>query len=142
MAHTPNPNQWQDNPYDGRRRSEVVGLPGGSWADLKTIAQYQKWLILCILFYFVSVGLQFLFPPDIRRVYGVFVLFVVIIGAVMGFLISVKVYSVTMGILYGFLMLIPCFGLIFLLIVNSRANRLLQDNGIRVGFLGADMSAF
>jgi hypothetical protein len=35
---------------------------------------------------------------------------------------------------------VPCFGLLLLLIVNQKATSILQQNGIRVGLMGADMS--
>jgi hypothetical protein len=38
------------------------------------------------------------------------------------------------------LSLIPFFGMIFLLIVNGRATRVLRRNNIRVGLLGANPS--
>jgi hypothetical protein len=45
-----------------------------------------------------------------------------------------------LGVLFGFLTLIPCVGLIILLIVNQQATSLLQRNKVRVGLFGARMS--
>ena len=45
-----------------------------------------------------------------------------------------------MGIVCGLLALIPCIGLITLLIINSKATSILRRNGIRVGFLGANLA--
>jgi hypothetical protein len=44
------------------------------------------------------------------------------------------------GIACGLLALIPCIGLLTLLIINSKATGILRQNGIRVGFLGADLA--
>jgi hypothetical protein len=45
-----------------------------------------------------------------------------------------------MGVVLGILTLIPCVGLIVLLIINSKATGILKKNGVRVGLLGAKMS--
>jgi hypothetical protein len=36
--------------------------------------------------------------------------------------------------------LLPCIGLIVLLIVNQKAIKILRENGHEVGFFGADLS--
>jgi len=38
---------------------------------------------------------------------------------------------------WALLLLIPCFGLLYLGVQSSRASKLLQDHGVRVGFFGA-----
>jgi hypothetical protein len=39
---------------------------------------------------------------------------------------------------YQILFWIPCLSLIALLILSSRTNRIMKQNGIKVGFLGVD----
>jgi hypothetical protein len=63
-----------------------------------------------------------------------------IAGTVFVFMLAMKVYSTGLGIVLGLLTLIPCVGLIVLLIVNGKATSVLQANGISVGLLGADPS--
>jgi hypothetical protein len=41
----------------------------------------------------------------------------------------------------GILALLPCFGLLVLLIINGKATSILRANNIKVGLLGADMSS-
>jgi hypothetical protein len=53
-----------------------------------------------------------------------------------------RVDSTGVGILLALLALIPCVGLIGLLIINGKATSVLKDYGIRVGLLGAKMSDF
>jgi len=43
-------------------------------------------------------------------------------------------------VLLGILTLIPCIGLIVLLVVNGKATGILKQNGIKVGLLGANLS--
>jgi hypothetical protein len=45
-----------------------------------------------------------------------------------------------MGVVLGILTLIPCIGLIALLIINGKATAVLKNHGIKVGFFGARAS--
>ena len=63
-----------------------------------------------------------------------------LIGLVLVFLLATKVYGTALGVLLGILTLVPCVGLIVLLIVNGKATSVLRQNGHRVGLLGADLS--
>ena len=56
------------------------------------------------------------------------------------FMLAMKLYSTGMGIFLGILSLIPCLGLLILLMVNSKATTALKESGIKVGFLGAKLS--
>jgi hypothetical protein len=63
-------------------------------------------------------------------------------GTVFSFLLTMKISNVGMAILVLLLSLIPCVGLIALLVINGIATNRLKDAGIHVGFLGADTSNF
>jgi uncharacterized membrane protein (GlpM family) len=89
----------------------------------------------------IAVILQFAFPPEIRPLLGLGILIVGLVGAVFTFMLAIHVYGTGLGILFGILCLIPCIGLIVLLIVNAKATDVLKRNGIKVGLLGADLSA-
>ena len=52
-------------------------------------------------------------------------------------LATVKVYGTGLGIFLGILCLVPLIGLIVLLAVNGKETRVLKQNGIKVGLLGA-----
>jgi len=52
------------------------------------------------------------------------------------------VYNPVTGIIYGAGTIIPCIGLIILLVINTKATRTLELNGHHVGFFGADLSKF
>jgi hypothetical protein len=129
-----NPYQVPDTP------PVVVGVNSGSLADLRSVAQFQKGILVCILIYLVAVVAQFAIPQDLRPLVGLGVLVVGLVGTVFVFLLATKVYNVGIGILLGILTLIPCLGLIVLLVVNGKATSILKRNGIKVGLLGADLS--
>jgi hypothetical protein len=129
------------NPYESpRSEPQVTGINSGLREDLRSVAKYQKGILVCILIYLVAVVCQFLLPDQLRIFLGLGVLLVGLVGTVFVFLLAVKVYSPGVGILLGILTLIPCVGLIALLVVNGKATNVLTQNGIKVGLLGANLS--
>jgi hypothetical protein len=108
--------------------------------DLRAIATYQKVIILCILVYVLAVAAQFLVPEGLRLFLGLGVLALGVVATVFVFLLATKVYSPGLGVLLGLLTLVPCIGLIVLLIINGKATAVLKQHGVRVGFLGANPS--
>jgi hypothetical protein len=107
-------------------------------SDLKEIASQQRAIMLCILAYIVAVICQFALPQNLRLFVGLAVMAVGVIAAVFIFMLAIKLYGTGVGILLGILTLIPCIGLIVLLIVNGKATNILRENGVKVGLLGAD----
>jgi hypothetical protein len=130
-----------DNPYQPpSAAAQVVGVKSGSREDLKSVAQFQKGILVCILIYLCAVVFQFALPAELRLFLGLGIRVVGLAGTVFVFLLAIKVYSTGVGILLGILTIIPCVGLIVLLIVNGKATAILKQNGIKVGLLGADLS--
>jgi DNA-directed RNA polymerase subunit RPC12/RpoP len=121
------------------RRSRVRRRPV---AELRQIALYQKAILLCILAYIVAVPTQFLIPAPLRPLLLIVVVPVLLTATVFVFLMAIKLYDVGLGVLLGILSMIPLVGLIILLIVNGKATSALQENGYRVGLLGARLSQF
>ena len=130
-----------DNPYQSPSPSgAAVGVKSGTREDLRSVAKHQKGILVCILIYLIAVVFQFALPPELRALLGLGVLVVGLVGTVFVFLLAIKVYSTGVGVLLGILTLVPCIGLIVLLIVNGKATAILKQNGIKVGLLGADLS--
>jgi hypothetical protein len=140
------------NPYQPPLGPSVaIGVRSGRREDLKRVAVYQKGLLVCILvqlILFIAVFLiievsQFAIPPEDRfillHLFNLAYSLVAITGTVFTFLLAIKVYNVVAGALLGLLTLIPCLGLIVLLIVNQKATHILQQNGIKVGLMGANL---
>ena len=129
------------NPYESPQTPVAVrGVLSGSREDLRSVAKFQKGILVCILIYLVAVIGQFALPVQIRPFVGFGVLAVGIAGAVFVFLLSIKIYGTGLGIVLGILSLVPLVGLIVLLIVNGKATGVLKQNGIKVGLLGANLS--
>jgi hypothetical protein len=132
-----------DNPFAPPRAVDpIIGVKSGRVEDLKTVAVAQKTIIVCILLNILAVIARFFIPPELLLllVGALVVLFLVQTAAVM--LLAMKVYNIGIGILLGIGAMIPCLGLIILLMVNGKANKILTQNGYHVGLFGADLSKF
>lgn len=130
-----------DNPYQSPlTEPRAVGIRSGNPADLRNVARYQKGVLVCILVYILLIVSQFFVPESLRPLLAFVALGVVVAGTVFVFMLAIAMHSVGVGILLGLLTLLPCIGLITLLVVNGQATNVLRQNGIRVGLLGADMS--
>ena len=134
---------------------QVVGARNRNREDMRTVAVYQKGIIICLLIQFLAVfglivlaAMLFSGPPiDRLRVIHtaspvvVLVLLAAgLVAMVFAFLLSLKVYSTVKGILLALLTLVPLLGLFVLLAVNGRATFILRQNGHKVGWLGASLS--
>jgi len=118
---------------------------GGKGEELKQIAYYQRRVMSCILVQIVAYVPCAAFSrtnPALAGIFGLVVLCALIAGVCFAVLLAMRVYSTGVGIIMGLLGIIPCFGLLMLLIINQAATKRLTNSGIKVGFLGADMSQF
>ena len=129
------------NPYESPQPAPLaIGVKSGTRADVRAVAQYQKGIMVCILIYIIAVISQFMLPENLRILVGFGVLLNGVVGLVFVFLLSTKVYSTGVGILLAILTVVPCLGLLVLLIINAKATTILRQNGLRVGLMGADTS--
>ena len=123
-----------EDDYDDRRGRR---LPRET---LRAIAGHQKAIILCILVYLCLIPVQFLIPEETRIYLALALIPLGITATVFVFLLATRVYTQGTGIVLAILTLIPCIGLIVLLIINQKATGILKANGIHVGLLGASSS--
>ena len=107
---------------------------------LRAIVTYQKVIIICVAIYLSLVVAQFAIPPELRIFLALVAVPVVLTAVVFVFLFATKVYSTALGVLLGLLVLVPCIGLIVLVVINQKAISILKDHGIPVGFFGASTS--
>jgi hypothetical protein len=136
-----NPFQAPESDLDPSRDRRVTGVLSGKRSDLRSVALYQRGIMICILVYFGCIVGSFLAPSnELKLVVGIALLFDFLVAMIFVFLLSIKVYGVGLGIVFGFGSLVPCINLIVLLVINSKATSILKDNGIKVGFLGANPS--
>ena len=129
------------NPYESPSIDEAVtGVLSGDRADLRAVARHQKGILMCILLNFIVVFGQMAVPVTFRPILGWSVLAIGLAGTAFVILLAMKVYSPVFGVVLGLLAFVPLAGLLVLLSVNGKATRILKQNGIRVGLLGADLS--
>lgn len=135
------------NPYQSPN-APVVGVNSGKREDLRKVAQYQKGIIYCILanliLFVVNIAAGQAGDQGTVMFLGLAIIGVYLIVAIaqLAFivLLATQVYNLGLGILFGVLSFVPCLGLILLLVVNQKATGVLQQNGIKVGLMGANMS--
>src|SRR3569623_1681106 len=96
-----------ENPFQSPREfDQVVGVVSGRREDLKSVAMYQKGILVCILVYLLMVVGQFLIPENLRIFLGLGFIALAIASTVFIFLLAIKVYNVGLGILLGLLAMI------------------------------------
>jgi hypothetical protein len=132
-----------ENPYQAPPlEPPVVGVLSGTREDLRSVAVYQKGIMVCILVYTIAFIGHYFVPPVLRIVPVMAGLGAALAGVAFVFLLSTKVFRIGVGILLAILTLIPFLGVIVLLAINGKATAILKLNGHRVGLMGADLSEF
>jgi hypothetical protein len=118
-----------------------VTPPGGmTREDVKSVATYQKVILLCILALLLAYVVMVAVPVELKPLFALPLFGIKCAATVFVFLLALKLYSTALGIVFGILTLLPCVGLIVLLIINAKATATLRANGIKVGLLGARWS--
>ncbi|MDA7915595.1 hypothetical protein N9B98_04955 [bacterium] len=56
-------------------------------------------------------------------------------------MLATQIYGTGVAILMGVLAIVPCVGLLPLLIINGKATSILRSNSIKVGLFGANISS-
>ncbi|MFM9960318.1 MAG: hypothetical protein ACKV2Q_03735 [Planctomycetaceae bacterium] len=127
---------------DSELRKRDKSRSGGdkSSEDLRAIAKFQKGILVCILAEILLLVLSGAAGQRMGPVFAFGFLAASVTATVFVFLLAMKIYSTGIGVLLGILTLVPCLGLIVLLIVNGNATGVLQKHGIKVGLLGAKLS--
>jgi hypothetical protein len=105
---------------------------------LYKVAVHQRRVLMCFLalltFNIAQVALAPVVPLILVPVFLIGSLAAMIFGLFAVYRLA-KALGYT-AILYAIAMLIPCVNLLTLLVVISRATKLLKENGVKVGFLG------
>jgi hypothetical protein len=109
-------------------------------AQIRSIAIYQKVILVCILLYIVGVLASLAMPPAMKLLVGLAMIPVGLVSMVFVLMLSLQLYSLPVGIILGLLTLVPLIGLIVLLRINGKATKILQEHGLKVGLLGASLS--
>jgi hypothetical protein len=104
---------------------------------IKQVAMYQKIVILCLLGYLIGIALFLALPDGVNLVGSLVTVSSSVLAAVFVFFLSLRVFSMAVGIILAIIVLVPMIGLIPLLVINGKATSVLRAHGYRVGLLGA-----
>ena len=106
--------------------------------DLRSVAKCHKVLTACIFIQFLSMLCVFL--PDYAGIFGLlFLVSTFAVGSATSLILGAKVMHAGWGILFSLASLVPCLGLIAMVILVQRASNFLEHNGFYVGFFGASL---
>lgn len=133
----------EENPYAPPKTTDLaLGVRSGRREDLRSVAVAQKSILICIALYLAGIVGQFFIPLEYRWYLAIGVMILGLVAMVSVVLLAMKVYNPVTGIIYGLGTIIPCVGLIILLVINQKATKTLELNGHHVGLFGADLSKF
>ena len=113
--------------------------------DVRVIAVRQKIVLFCILINIFAFGFRVSVnaagsPRSLQFVLAVTLLVSTLTVLVFSMLLAMKVYNPVVGVFLSLLTIIPILGLLILLLISSRASKILESNGIKVGLFGANLS--
>ena len=99
---------------------------------------------LIVLAYFGAsvAGAQISAIPGGRYLVGAIAIVILVAGVVYAVRMASALHGTGVAVLCAVLLLVPCLGLLVLLVLNSQATAQLKKAGLRVGLLGADPSQF
>jgi hypothetical protein len=115
-----------------RTRVNIQQSGGQPSRDILPIAENQKYLMWAILAQIVA----FVAATVLSELGLLLILVAVVAQAFFVFKISMASFPEPTGIILGVMSLIPCLGLIALLVINGVATNILKGCGVTVGFLG------
>ena len=110
------------------------------------IAKAQRGINLAVLFYFLVIPLMFAMDlvlpnnPVTGMIVGLAFLGVIVFGAIAVYRLAAIIRNRGVAIIYVIGMLVPLLGLLLLLSISQKATTILQEHGVKVGFLGANPS--
>ncbi len=138
------------NPYQppqpGQAPYQYNQPPPAERERLMRIASDQRAINMVVLIYFgtglAGSMLKSAGSAPLQIVLGLVALGVIVAGVVYAVRMASALHGTGMAVLFAILLLIPCVGLIALLVLNSQATAELKRAGLRVGLLGADASQF
>lgn len=116
---------------------------------IRRVAIYQKGVLIAVGVYLAQLAFRAVCwgadwePPFMVLGAVELITLVAYIGGVVAIgLLAARLYNAFAGVVLALLTFVPCLNLLIILIINHKANDLLDSNGITVGFFGARMSDF
>lgn len=131
-----------ENPYEAPTAQDPAS-GSANREHLRNVARAQKRVLLAVLAYLAVVGGNIFLQSvlDAGIVILIAAVCVFLFGAVSIDQLAALFHGTGVAVLYVLGMLVPCLGLLLLLLISQKATTLLQENGIKVGLLGANTSS-
>jgi hypothetical protein len=128
------------NPYQSPSPVEAMVAGSADREQLRRVAKRQQRVLYVLLaqivIYFLLLSFQA--ADAMRGILGVAFLVLAVFGIVAVFLLAKEVMHIAIAVICTLLMFVPCISLLVLMVVNGRATKLLQKNGLKVGFMGVN----
>jgi hypothetical protein len=130
-------NPYQPPQFDAGHAGSV---PDGDRQRLYEIAKAQRGINMVVLLYIGTGMLSRAIGgiPGAQILIGLIALGVIIAGAIYAIRMANSLWGTGAAVACAISLLIPCVGLLTLLVLNSRATVRLRAAGFKVGILGAD----
>ncbi|RMF36911.1 MAG: hypothetical protein D6753_18605 [Planctomycetota bacterium] len=141
----------EQNPYQAPTASAAAGAQGDAPEKVRAVGKAQRLVNFAILLYlllipiniFANITMAASNGESIGALIMLLLVGVAALGIVVFILVAVAMlanamHGPVMAVLYCVAMLIPCVGLILLVVLNARATNYLKKHGVKVGLLGAD----
>ena len=108
-------------------------------STLVLIAKRQRTLLIVFFIYILVVGASSAVTPDLKPLVQLLILPIMVLIIIFTARLSFKLYGKIGASILTLLSIIPLINLIVVLIVNSKASKLIKKNGFRVGLIGASV---
>ncbi len=119
---------------------QTDSLPNDQVEFLVAVAKRQKHLLYVFLVYLIYSFNLGRADEDMQQIVQLFALPMLLAVIIFNIRLSWVLYGTAGRVIMIILGAIPIINFLVILIANSRANRLLSKNGIKVGFMGASIA--
>lgn len=135
-----------ENPFEPMKSSENSGreeilVLSEDRQNLRRIAKYQRMILILILLNFFAIPLLVAVPTEWWLLVLLWTIVPCVAAYAMNLKLAIQLYGSRVGLVLGIACLIPLVGVVAWSLLNAKATKLLESNGVKVGFLGADPSS-
>ena len=120
---------------------DYAAPPAAGATQVRDIALRQKWLNYAAGAYIVTVILLILVAQLHMVLLSLPLFGIAIVAAISAvvamFMLSISLHGIAIGIVFGCLGFIPVINLLIIAHLSGKATKILRENGIKVGLLGA-----
>jgi hypothetical protein len=134
-----------ENPFEPIKFSENSGgeetlVLSQDRQNLVRIAKYQRMILILILLNFFAIPLLVAVPTEWWLLVLLWTIVQCVAAYVLNLKLAIQLYGSRVGLFLGIACLIPFVGLVVWSLLNAKATKLLESNGVKVGLLGANPS--